>query len=102
MSNPCNPTGKLVQGDELARWVATARELDCTLLSMSSIRTTSGPESPDSCRLESAARYVEDVKQRPGGDLRRTHQELALSRLASDLTVGLRESSKAVASAARS
>jgi len=31
MSNPCNPTGKLVQGDELARWVATARELDCTL-----------------------------------------------------------------------
>ena len=32
MSNPCNPTGKLVEGDELARWVTTARELDCTLL----------------------------------------------------------------------
>src|SRR6188474_1707172 len=32
MSNPCNPTGKLVHGDELARWVATARELDCTLM----------------------------------------------------------------------
>src|SRR6516162_5950216 len=32
MSNPCNPTGKLVEGDELARWVSVARELDCTLL----------------------------------------------------------------------
>ena len=31
-SNPCNPTGKLVEGEELARWVATARELDCALL----------------------------------------------------------------------
>src|SRR5450755_738411 len=26
-SNPCNPTGKLVEGDELTRWVTTAREL---------------------------------------------------------------------------
>src|SRR5438477_3944035 len=32
LSNPCNPTGKLIQGDELRRWVATARELECALL----------------------------------------------------------------------
>ena len=32
LSNPCNPTGKLVHGDELARWVRVARELDCALL----------------------------------------------------------------------
>jgi aspartate/methionine/tyrosine aminotransferase len=32
LSNPCNPTGKLVQGEDLHRWVALARELDCTLL----------------------------------------------------------------------
>jgi N-succinyldiaminopimelate aminotransferase len=32
MSNPCNPTGKHVRGDELARWVQVARELDCTML----------------------------------------------------------------------
>jgi len=32
MSNPCNPTGKLVQGDELSRWVRIGRELDCSLL----------------------------------------------------------------------
>src|SRR5207302_40661 len=32
LSNPCNPTGKLIQGDELSRWVRTARELECSLL----------------------------------------------------------------------
>jgi len=32
LSNPCNPTGKVVGADELARWVEYARELDCTLL----------------------------------------------------------------------
>src|SRR5579862_6615628 len=31
-SNPCNPTGKHVEDEELERWVATARELDCALL----------------------------------------------------------------------
>ena len=31
-SNPCNPTGKLVGGNELAAWVDVARELDCALL----------------------------------------------------------------------
>jgi N-succinyldiaminopimelate aminotransferase len=32
LSNPCNPTGQLLWGDELAAWIAAARELDCTLL----------------------------------------------------------------------
>jgi aspartate/methionine/tyrosine aminotransferase len=32
MSNPCNPTGRLVHGEPMEAWVATARELDCTLL----------------------------------------------------------------------
>ncbi|MEO5727998.1 MAG: aminotransferase class I/II-fold pyridoxal phosphate-dependent enzyme, partial [Byssovorax sp.] len=31
-SNPCNPTGKHIRGEELAAWVRTAEELDCTLL----------------------------------------------------------------------
>jgi N-succinyldiaminopimelate aminotransferase len=62
MSNPCNPTGKLVDGQELARWVATARELDCTLLldefySHYIYRGTN--------LTESAARYVEDVDSDP-------------------------------------
>jgi aspartate/methionine/tyrosine aminotransferase len=32
LSNPCNPTGKLIQGETLAGWVDTARESACTLI----------------------------------------------------------------------
>ncbi len=65
MSNPCNPTGKLVQGEELARWVSTARELDCALLldEFYSHYVYSGP--PGRLPVESAARYVEDVDADP-------------------------------------
>ncbi|MBL8878100.1 MAG: pyridoxal phosphate-dependent aminotransferase [Phycisphaerales bacterium] len=31
-SNPCNPTGRCLIGDELAAWCETARSLGCTLL----------------------------------------------------------------------
>ena len=66
LSNPCNPTGKLVRGDELARWVALARELDCTLLLdefYSHYIWTAAARG--SCPVESAARYVEDVNRDP-------------------------------------
>ncbi len=33
ISNPCNPTGVVVQGDDLVGWVDAARENDCVLLS---------------------------------------------------------------------
>ncbi len=65
LSNPCNPTGKLVRGDELAGWVRTAGELDCTMLIdefySHYIWTPTGDELP----VESAARYVEDVDRDP-------------------------------------
>ncbi len=32
LSNPCNPTGRAIQGDELAAWVELARSRPCTLL----------------------------------------------------------------------
>src|SRR3954449_6609333 len=32
LSNPCNPTGKHIRGEELQRWVAMSRELVCSLL----------------------------------------------------------------------
>ncbi len=32
VSNPCNPTGKLLHGEVLEGWVDTARDLDCTML----------------------------------------------------------------------
>jgi N-succinyldiaminopimelate aminotransferase len=62
MSNPCNPTGKAVRGEELARWTAVARELDCTLLldEFYSHYLWSGEAGP-----ESAARFVEDVDRDP-------------------------------------
>ena len=67
MSNPCNPTGKHVRGEELAAWVRTAGELDCTLLIDEFYShyiygdTTSAAGAP----MESAARYVEDVERTP-------------------------------------
>ncbi|HEY0706247.1 MAG TPA: pyridoxal phosphate-dependent aminotransferase [Polyangia bacterium] len=65
LSNPCNPTGKLVQGDELARWVALARELDCTLLLDEFYSHYIWTARPGSLPIESAARYVEDVDHDP-------------------------------------
>lgn len=61
LSNPCNPTGKVVAGDELGAWVRTARELDCALLVdefySHYVWEHDGPVS--------AARYVEDVNRDP-------------------------------------
>jgi N-succinyldiaminopimelate aminotransferase len=65
MSNPCNPTGKLVEGDELARWVATARALDCTLLLDEFYSHYIYRAPPGRLPVESAARYVEDVERDP-------------------------------------
>jgi len=65
MSNPCNPTGKLVGGDDLARWVATARELDCTLLLDEFYSHYIYQAAPGRLPVESAARYVEDVERDP-------------------------------------
>jgi hypothetical protein len=62
LSNPNNPTGKVMQGDELASWVATARELQCTLLLdefySHYVWNASGA-------MVSAASYVEDVDRDP-------------------------------------
>jgi N-succinyldiaminopimelate aminotransferase len=64
-SNPCNPTGKLVQGDELARWVGVARDLDCTLLLDEFYSHYVWTGAPGRLPVESAARYVEDVNADP-------------------------------------
>jgi N-succinyldiaminopimelate aminotransferase len=65
LSNPCNPTGKLVQGEELARWVALGRELDCTLLLDEFYSHYIWTARPGTLPIESAARYVEDVDHDP-------------------------------------
>src|SRR6478735_7361950 len=65
MSNPCNPTGKVVQGNELARWVALARELECTLLLDEFYSHYLWTARPGTLPVESAARYVEHVDRDP-------------------------------------
>ena len=65
MSNPCNPTGKLVDGDELNQWVHAARELDCALL-LDEFYSHYVYRSPlGRLPVESAARYVEKVDEDP-------------------------------------
>jgi aspartate/methionine/tyrosine aminotransferase len=65
MSNPCNPTGKLVDGADLAAWVETARELDCTLLLDEFYSHYVYRVAPGQLPVESAARYVKDVDRDP-------------------------------------
>jgi N-succinyldiaminopimelate aminotransferase len=63
ISNPMNPTGTLIHGEELGAWVKTARDLDCSLLLdefYSHYVWQPGATGP-----ESAARYVEDVDRDP-------------------------------------
>jgi hypothetical protein len=65
-SNPSNPTGHVVSGDELAAWVATARELGCALVldeHYSHYVWKRDPAEPGP--TVSAARYVEDVDRDP-------------------------------------
>ncbi|MGK4005507.1 pyridoxal phosphate-dependent aminotransferase [Sorangium sp. So ce1036] len=63
-SNPCNPTGKHVRGEELAAWVRTAKELDCALL-LDEFYSHYVYGMGDVAPMESAARYVEQVDRDP-------------------------------------
>jgi N-succinyldiaminopimelate aminotransferase len=65
LSNPCNPTGKLIFGEEMAEWVHTARTLDCTLLLDEFYSHYIYRGRPGQLPVESAARYVEDVDRDP-------------------------------------
>ena len=63
LSNPCNPTGKVIRGDELNSWVGVARELGCSLLIDEFYSHYVWKESDGG--LVSAARYVRDVDTDP-------------------------------------
>jgi len=65
LSNPCNPTGKLVGGETLRGWIEVARELDCTLLLDEFYSHYVWADTPGPLSMESAARYVEDVDRDP-------------------------------------
>jgi N-succinyldiaminopimelate aminotransferase len=65
LSNPCNPTGKLVGGEELASWVRLCRELDCALVLDEFYSHYVWTPQPGPLPMESAARYVADVDRDP-------------------------------------
>lgn len=66
LSNPSNPTGKVIGGDELADWVSVARELDCTLIFDEFYsHYIWRPDLVSRGTISTAARYVEDVDRDP-------------------------------------
>jgi N-succinyldiaminopimelate aminotransferase len=65
-SNPSNPTGKVIGGQDLADWIAVARELDCSLiLDEFYSHYVWRPDLAAAGGIETAARYVEDVDRDP-------------------------------------
>jgi N-succinyldiaminopimelate aminotransferase len=64
LSNPCNPTGRHVRGEDLAAWIRTSAELDCTLL-IDEFYSHYVYGVPGDAPMESAARYVENVDEDP-------------------------------------
>jgi aspartate/methionine/tyrosine aminotransferase len=65
LSNPCNPTGRVLQGDDLQAWVRVARELQCTLLLDEFYSHYVWTGTADSVTMVSAAQFVEDVDRDP-------------------------------------
>jgi hypothetical protein len=63
-SNPCNPTGQLIEGAELAEWCALARDCQCSLI-MDEFYSHYIYSGPGAGRTVSAAAYVEDVETDP-------------------------------------
>ncbi len=63
MSNPRNPTGTLIQGEELQQLVDTSKELGCTILldEFYSWYMQDGPLG----RANSAAEYIDDINDTP-------------------------------------
>jgi len=66
VSNPSNPTGKVIGGEALADWVAAARDLDCALiLDEFYSHYVWRPDLAAQGGISTAARYVEDVDRDP-------------------------------------
>lgn len=66
VSNPCNPTGQLVAGDELKAWTDLARETRCTLmLDEFYSHYIYSDDVLQASPIVSAARFVEDVDSDP-------------------------------------
>jgi len=65
LSNPCNPTGRVIQGAEMRSWVELAREVQCTLLIDEFYSHYVWSGGPASAPPISAAEFVDDVDRDP-------------------------------------
>jgi N-succinyldiaminopimelate aminotransferase len=66
ISNPSNPTGKVIGGDDLAGWVQVCRESDCALIADEFYsHYVWRPDLSAQGGISTAARYVEDVDRDP-------------------------------------
>ncbi|HVP59866.1 MAG TPA: pyridoxal phosphate-dependent aminotransferase [Myxococcaceae bacterium] len=65
LSNPSNPTGKVVQGAEMEAWVELARGLDCALLIDEFYAHYVWTTEPGAPAPVSAAAHVRDVNRDP-------------------------------------
>lgn len=66
VSNPGNPTGKVIGGSDLAEWVAVGRDLDCALIFDEFYsHYVWRPDLVAQGMIETAARYVQDVDRDP-------------------------------------
>ena len=61
VSNPCNPTGAVIAGDELREWVVVGREADCSIIFDEFYSSFIYDKTPHGETL-SAARYIEDIE----------------------------------------
>ncbi len=75
-SNPCNPTGQLVEGEQLDAWIDLARECRCTFIldefyshyiysSKDAASSNPAEHGTDEVRMVSAAEFIDDVNQDP-------------------------------------
>lgn len=66
LSNPCNPTGIVIEGEELKAWVDIARESKCSIImdEFYSHYIYSHPEEQNG-RTVSCSEYIEDVNEDP-------------------------------------
>jgi aspartate/methionine/tyrosine aminotransferase len=66
VSNPCNPTGQLIEGKELSAWCALARECQCSMIFdefySHYIYTNRNAKK---AKMVSAAEFIEDVESDP-------------------------------------
>lgn len=64
LSNPCNPTGKVIGGHELQGWVDTGRELDCVMI-FDEFYSHYIWDEKYPAGMVSAAQHVQDVDKDP-------------------------------------